>query len=231
MHQVVVGQFSGPLELLLSLIQDEKMEISEIALSQVTEQFVRYVEGLEEVEAEELADFLIIATKLLFTKSRHLLLSFEPDEDDGKPLEEQLRIYQLFVEASREIHKKWLAPIRGYVRMEPPRIPENIPLPENLTMATWNTAIARLLDRLKPPKPLLQTRIDKAISLKDTMHRLKKLLEVEERTKFSDIIGAGASKTEIIVGFLAILELVRQREILIAQDNAFTDIHIEKVLV
>ncbi len=231
MHHVVVGQFSGPLELLLSLIQDEKMEISEIALSQVTEQFVRYVESLEEAEAEELADFLVIATKLLYTKSRHLLLSFEPDEDDGKPLEEQLRIYQLFVEASREIHKKWLAPIRGYVRVEPPRIPENIPLPENLTLATWNTAIARLLDRLKPPKPLPQTRIDKAVSLKETMQRLKKLLEVEERTKFSDIIGVGASKTEIIVGFLAVLELVKQREILIAQDNAFTDIHIEKVSV
>jgi len=231
MHQVVVGQFSGPLDLLLSLIQDQKMEISEVSLSHVTEQFVRYVEGLEEVEAEELADFLVIATKLLLTKSRHVLSSCEPEDEEGRPLEDQLRIYQLFVEASKEVHTRWVAPFRGYTRVEPPRIPEHIPLPANLTITSWNTAIKKLLDRLKPPKPLPQTKIDKTVSLKETMHRLKKILEIEERARFSDIIGKHASKTERIISFLAILEMVKQREILITQEHVFTDIHIEKISV
>ena len=221
--------FEGPLDLLLSLIEEKKMEISEVSISTVTEQFIRYLEQLEEENPEELADFLVIAAKLLFTKSKHLLLSVEPDEDEGTPLEEQLKLYRLFVGASKGIDKKWLSPFHAYVRFEPPRIPVNIPLPENLTIDTWNSAIATLLTRLKPLAPLPQTRIDRSVSLRETITRLQKLLDIEGETKFSHIMGNNASKTEIIVGFLAILELVKQQEVHIAQAQAFSDIHIAKV--
>lgn len=223
------SSFDGPLDLLLSLIEEKKMEISEVSISAVTERFIRYLEQLEEDNPDELADFLIIATKLLFTKSKHLLSSVEPDEDEGTPLEEQLRLYRLFVNASKGIDKKWLSPYCGYVRFQPPYIPAVIPLPENLTIDSWNKAIEGLLNRLKPAKPLPETRIDRAVSLRETITRLKKLLDIERETKFSHVVGSGASKTEIIVGFLALLELVKQREVEIGQTSAFSDINIAKI--
>lgn len=225
---IKVGQFSGPLDLLLGLIQDQKMEISEISMSHVTEQFLRYLEKLEETDALELADFLVVAAKLLFAKSRHLLSSIEPDEEEGPPLEEQLKLYRLFVETSKKIDKLWLGPYHSYVRIEEPQLPASIPLPENLTIPEWKSAIANLLKRITPPKAIPETRIDRTVSLKETISRLKKLLEIEGATKFSDILGSGATKTEIIVSFLALLELVKQREAEVNQTSAFSDIHIAK---
>lgn len=223
------SSFDGPLDLLLSLIEEKKMEISDVSISAVTEQFVQYLQTLEEDNPDELADFLVIAAKLLFAKSKQLLSTALPDEDEGTPLEEQLRLYRLFVNASKGIDKKWLSNFRGYIRVEPPHIPKEIPLPENLTIDTWKSAIAKLLERLKPPKALPETRIDRAVSLKETISRLKKLLDIERETQFSQVLGNTASKTEIIVSFLALLELVKQREVEIGQSQAFSDITIAKI--
>ncbi len=226
---VQFSSFDGPLDLLLSLIEEKKMEISEVSISRVTEEFLKYLEGLEESDAEELADFLVIAAKLLFVKSKHLLSSVAPEEDEGIPLEDQLRVYQLFVETSKKIDKRWLEPSRSYIRFEPPHIPEVIPLPENLTIEVWNSAITGLLERIKPPKAMPETHIDRAVSLKDTITRLKKILEIEKETEFSDMLGEHPSKTEIIICFLALLELVKQQEVEVKQTNAFSQIHIAKV--
>lgn len=225
------SSFDGPLDLLLSLIEEKKMGVSEVSISAVTEKFIEYLEKLEETNPEELADFLIIATKLLFLKSKHLLNSVTPEEDEGVALEDQLRLYRLFVEVSKKINERWLNPYCAYIRFEQPRIPKEIPLPENLTRDTWNASIKKLLERLKPPKALPETRIDRAVSLRDTIVRLKKLFEVERDIQFSHILGEKASKTEIIVSFLAILELVKQKEVELKQGQAFSDIHIAKLTV
>jgi segregation and condensation protein A len=220
--------FDGPLDLLLSLIDDKKMEISEVSISAVTERFIAYLETLEEQSPEELGDFLVVATRLLFIKSKKLLSSFEPEEEEVS-LEEQLRIYRLFVEVSKKIQTRWMDTHRGYLRYEPPRIPAVIPLPENLTIVVWTASITRLLHRLKPPKALPETRIDRSISLKETITRLKQLLEVEDEVGFSRIVGDKASKTEVIMSFLALLELVKQREIHLSQDTPFMDIMLKKI--
>lgn len=226
---VQFASFEGPLDLLLSLIEDKKMGISEVSISQVTEEFLKYLEQLEETDANELADFLVIAAKLLLIKSKHLLNLASPEEEEGTPLEEQLRIYQLFVEVSKKIDAQWLNPYRSYIHVEPPRIPEIIPLPENLTTETWKKTIAKLLERIKPPKALPETRIDRTVSLRETISRLKKLLEIEKETQFSHILGEHPSKTEIIVHFLALLELVKQQEVQVNQEHAFSNIHIAKL--
>lgn len=227
--QIQFKEFEGPLDLLLSLIDERKMEISDVSISKVTEKFIQYLETLEESNPEELADFLVVAAKLLFNKSKYLLNSIEPIEDEGPPLEEQLKLYRLFVKVSRRLNEQWLGEKRSYMRIEPPHIPENIPLPENLTRETWTKAIAALLQKIKPPKALPQTRIDRTISLKETISRLKELITREREAHFSAWVGDTATKTEIIVSFLALLELVKQREVDIGQNHAFSDIHIAKI--
>ncbi len=223
------SSFAGPLDLLLSLIDEKKMEISEVSISSVTEGFLAHLDTLEETEAEELADFLVIAAKLLFLKSKNLLLLQETEEDEGISLEDQLKLYREFVKASKSLNEKWMSGKIGYERIEPPRIPKEIPLPENLTVHEIQSAIERLLERIKPPKPLPETRIDRTVSLKETVARLRTLLDTAKKTSFKQWIPDSASRTEIIVGFLALLELVKQKEIDVKQSEAFSDIAIAKL--
>lgn len=220
------GQFNGPLDLLLSLIEDKKMSVSEVALSVVTEQYVRYVEGLEEdaVEPEELADFLLIAAKLLLLKSKNLLPQFTIEEDDGPSLADQLRLYKAFVDASRKLNKKWLEPRRSVFRIEPMRKADGFVPPQNVSLATVHKSMLQLLSRLVPPKPLPKTTMDRGISLKERIVRLKELISTQKRILFHHTLENARNKTEIIVAFLALLELVKQQEAHYTQESQFGDI-------
>ena len=136
-------KFSGPLDLLLSLIDEEKLDINELAISEVTEQYLRYLEAMEEKRPEELADFLVMATRLLLLKSKNLLPQLETDEEEGPSLEEQLRLYKAFVEASKKLNKKWLEGRVANFRIEPPRHPTSFVAPANFGLVR-NSQIFRL---------------------------------------------------------------------------------------
>ena len=126
---VRLKQFSGPLELLLNLIGSNKLEISELALSEVTEQYIEYVEKMEETDVVSLSDFLVVAARLLLLKSSSLLPQFLPDEDEGPTLEEQLKRYKGFLEASKEINKRWESKHRAHFHVEPPHVPDEFVAP------------------------------------------------------------------------------------------------------
>ena len=129
--KVKTTHFSGPLDLLLSLIAEKKMSITELALAEVTEQYVHSIDALEEKDPDELADFLVIATKLLLLKSKSLLPQFFPEEEDGPSLAEQLKLYKAFVDASKKIHAIWEQSNNIYFRIEPTRRPTEFIPPEN----------------------------------------------------------------------------------------------------
>jgi len=102
-YKVQIEQFQGPLDLLLRLIEKEKLDITEVALSKVTEQYLKHLELIEESLPEDLADFLVIATKLLYIKSKALLPYLYPEDDDETDLAEQLKMYKLFLEAAKKL--------------------------------------------------------------------------------------------------------------------------------
>ena len=104
-HIFKLEQFEGPLDLLLRMIEEEKMDVTQVALSKVTDQFIQYLTGVEEKQPEELADFLVVASKLLLIKSR-VLLPQVVLEEDGSDLEKQLRIYKEYFEKTKKFHKK-----------------------------------------------------------------------------------------------------------------------------
>lgn len=223
-------QFSGPLDLLLSLIADQKMSINDIAISEVTEQYVAYVETLDEdaISGEELADFLVIAAKLLLLKAKTLLPLFMKEEEDGPSLADQLRVYQAFVEASRWINTLWQKPVRGFFRVEPMRKAEGFVPPANVTMDSVHRSMVQLVNRLAPPKPLPRTTMDKGISLKEKITILKTLIHKHKSMLFHHTIDNMRNKTEVIISFLALLELVKQQEIMFSQEMQFGDIFLEK---
>ena len=106
MSKVVLEQFEGPLDLLLKLIEKDKLVITEISLAHITNQYLNYIEESKELIPEEVADFLLIASKLIYLKSKHLLPDFNlEDEDDASSLEEQLKIYRQYYDAAQNINQ------------------------------------------------------------------------------------------------------------------------------
>src|SRR3989338_9236417 len=104
MYQTKLEQFEGPLHLLLELIEAEKLDITSIALSKVTDQFLDYLTETSDLHPEELADFLVVAARLLLIKSRALLPSLTGEGDEEADLERQLKIYREYYEASKSMH-------------------------------------------------------------------------------------------------------------------------------
>ena len=224
-------QFSGPLDLLLSLIAEEELDVSEVALSRVTEQFLQYLDTLENRRAEELADFLVVASRLLLLKSRTLLpqFAFEAD-DEGPSLADQLRLYKQFVEASKQLNTLWMSDRVASGRTEPPRKPLGFVPPVNVTLDMLHERMVQLVARLTPPKPLPETHIDRAISMKQKIDEIRHLLSRSGRIHFGSILHQAKNRTEVIVSFLAILELVKQKTVAVTQDELFGDIVIQRVV-
>jgi len=102
-HQLKLEQFEGPLSLLLRLVEQERLEITEVSLAKVTESFIEYLRQNTEIPNEEMADFLVIATRLLYLKSKALLPGEAVAPEEGLALEDQLRMYKEFVEAAKKI--------------------------------------------------------------------------------------------------------------------------------
>lgn len=202
------NEFSGPLEILLSLVEEKELPISEISLSEVTDQYLAYLDSVEERRPDELADFLVVAARLLYIKSRTLLPELAADDDDGVSLEHQLRLYQRFVAASHEIEARWESTAHSYVHTEPKIVPEEAVCPSNFTAAALVEAMRALIARIKPPPALPETFIDKTISLKACIDSLRKLLKAGKTLSFFETCAHGG-RTDTVVNFLALLELVK----------------------
>lgn len=239
MKEFKLEQFSGPLDLLLSLIDEEKLNISDVSLSAVTEQFLNYLEKLENKKPEELADFLVIATRLLLIKSQKLLPQFALEEEEGPSLEEQLRLYKMFVEAAKKFNHFWENKNQSVFRLEPPRPPglrfgeagrpaKFVP-PPNFSLGDLRESMGKLLERLRPLKPLPETQIDKTVLLEEKIKNIHALLKKAKSVSFSALLNDSRNRTEVIVAFLALLELVKGREVALKQKKNFTDILVEKI--
>jgi len=223
--------FSGPLDLLLALIEESKLTISDISLSEVTEQFLVYIDGLEEKNPEELADFLVVASKLILIKARSLLPQFaSEDAPEGPAHEDQLRLYRLFVDASKEINARWGSGQRSISRVEPIRAVEEFIWPENVSPETLEHVMKKIIGRLTPRKPLPQTTIDRTISIRERIRHIRTVLEKQSRLNFQDILDSEQqNRTNIIVSFLAILELVKQEHLTLKQSGNFSEITLHHV--
>ncbi len=229
MREIKLEQFSGPLDLLLALIEQEKLNINDIALSKVTEQYFAYLNKLEERRPEELADFLVIATKLVYMKSKNLLPQISPEEDDGPSLADQLKMYKRYIEASRDVDRLWNKNVVGYGRLESPVKAEGFVLPVNAKGDDLKQAFVNLLKRLKPINPLPKISIDRAISVKQKIDSIFDLLKRHKKLNFSTILAGAENKTEVIISFLAILELVKFGNAAVYQNKTFADLEISKI--
>lgn len=231
MHQINLEQFQGPLDLLLQLIEKNKLQITEISLAKVTDQYLEYINNSENLAAEEVADFLLIASKLIYLKSKHLLPDFSMEEDDAIDLEQQLKIYRQYYEASKLMNKMFLDDKnRSYIRSTPYKIDlsgEFVP-PKNLSLESMIRAFENVLSRIERVVNLPKVVMARAMSIREKIGQIQDILRSAKNISFKNLLNDRKNKTEIVVSFLAMLELVKQREIVVIQESMFGDLNINK---
>ncbi|MDP3985221.1 MAG: segregation/condensation protein A [bacterium] len=233
-YVVKLEQFEGPLDLLLHLIEREELSITEISLARVTDDFLVTIREGGTIVPEELADFLVVAAKLILIKSRILLPGLEVEEEDGLSLEIQLKLYREFVEASRLVAKRLSEKKVLYPRPRPfiERIAKFSP-PPSLTIDDLAATFRKVVKDLEPLLRLPKAAIERAVSIHEKMQTIQNLIREQASVQFADILKRSESKTEIIVNFLAILELAKQQLIELEQQALFHDIviHQQKAIV
>ena len=230
MFAIKLQQFEGPLDLLLDLIEQEKLDISQLSLATVTDRYLAHLEEVKDVPPEELADFLVVATKLLFIKSRLLLpfLNMGTDEP-AVDLEAQLRIYKEYLDASKVIEAMIGKRRFLYVHEKLPHVEIGFAPPKALTTTQMAEMFRAVIVRLEPIVKVPQATIEKTVSIHEKIRQIQKMFEGVTRTSFSKVLMNAHSKTEIIVSFLALLELVKQRNVSVSQNDRWGDIVIDKI--
>lgn len=231
-HIIKLQQFEGPLDALLKIIEGEELDISEVSLAQVTDQYLAYIDEAE-LEPLEIADFLQVAAKLLLIKSRILLpFTDELEEEDGIDLAAALREYRRFVEAAEAINIAWQGKNNLYTRERDLHIQKNETkkniLPDNCTIENMQRSFNQLLKRLQPRIHLPEKTMAKIISLREKIEHFARRLESNAIFSFHDMLENRNDQSEKIVSFLAMLELVKQRQAHVEQETLFADIIVRR---
>ncbi len=232
MTQIKVQQFEGPLDLLLSLIEEQKLNITEISLAQVTEQFLGYIRQLEKVNPTAMADYLAIAAKLLVIKSRAILPTLEVETEDEDENEEDLAskllLYKQFKEVAKHLKKLDQRGNQSFTRTLVFSQRINFwPDPE-VTAEVLHSNIKNVVQALKELDNLPKAKVKEAISIQERIAHLQMQLSSQIETKLSDLLSTSKNKGEVIITFLALLELIKQRMFTVNQDDLFSDITIKK---
>ena len=230
-YQLTLEKFSGPLGLLLNLVEEQKLSINEISLAEIAEKYIAYLKSLEEMPKDELAAFLVIASTLMLIKSRSLLpgVKFtEEEEMDIKELEQRLKTYQFFKELSqhiRELNKqdKHLFGREAYVGMSAIFFP-----PEGLKIKDFKKIMDEILEAVPRAEKLLEGTLGKMISIEDKMAEIQERLNRMLALTFDELKNSAREKIEIIVSFLAMLELVKQGWLILDQQKLFGGIELKK---
>jgi len=227
MYHIEIEQFQGPFHLLLTLIEKEKLDITEISLAKVTDDFLSYLGQLDEKKPEEMADFLEIAAQLLVIKSNILVANFEQEEEESN-LVDRLKIYKVYLEASKKVNKLARNNKYGFIRESIPlelkdKVVE-VKLNETSLVRAIKRSIFRWAIQAKRTKRVVRRKI---ISLKQKIEELLSLLGQKEQFIFNQLVGQ-KSRPEKIATFLAVLELARRRTIVLEQEQLFGHIFVKK---
>lgn len=226
MRTVRIEQFEGPLDLLLELIESAKLDISSVSLGAVTEQYLTALVSAEGLSTDELADFLVVAARLLLLKSRTLLPGLTEGAEEALALEAQLTLYRRFVEASRLLRRRMGRRHTLFPR-EHPLVPGPAFLPpRTVTTGSLAAVFRHFLAHVPPPVRITPDIVRRTVSLQEKIQHIRVLLTARGQLNFRDLLAAASSRTEIIVTFLALLELVKQRHVAIAQNALFDEIEL-----
>jgi segregation and condensation protein A len=221
-------QFEGPLHLLLEMIEAEKLNISEISLAAVTENYLNFLEANPNLPAEELADFLVVASRLLLIKSKLLMPYLVLPEEEEGDLESQLKIYKEYLDASKHIEQLIGKRRFLYVHEKLPKVETGFAPPKKLTTDQMRALFIGVISRLEVVVKVPEAVIEKTVSIHEKITQIRRLVSKAERTSFKELVTGAESRIEVVVSFLALLELIKQRAVYVSQDGTFDDIMVNR---
>jgi segregation and condensation protein A len=225
--------YEGPLDLLLDLIERAELDITSVSLAAVTEQYLAYINGLEQINADEISAFLVIAAKLLQIKSEALLprppARPAGEEDVGRSLVDQLRLYKRFKEIGVWMNARQQANLRTYLRVAPPpKVEPKLDL-SNVTLERLVGAATEAFANERNKQPLGMIIAAPRVTIREKIDLIAGVMKDVERSTFRALLDPGASRLEIVVTFLAMLELVKRYRIEAHQEDLFSDIEINRM--
>ncbi len=231
-YQVALQSFEGPLDLLLSLIEKEKLSITEVSLAAVADQYLAYMENNEDIPLADLTSFLSVAAKLILIKSRALLpiLTFtETEEEAIEDLQLQLELYALFKGGAEILEKRLRESLPITVRDTYLGVSEIYYPPETITALDLQASFINFLGESEKETLLPEQTLRKVVSLEKRIVEVQNIIRERGTVAFKEMIAGGHEKEEVIVSFLALLELIKQKYISVHQTKLFEEITIQKI--
>ena len=238
MDNLLIGDFSGPLDLLLHLIKKSKMEIFDIEISKITEEYLKYLESMKEINLDIASEYLVMASELIEIKSKKLLPNQEEENeedseyiDSEEALKKRLIEYQKYKE-STSIFRNLENNRSSYYTKTPEAIKnytdQKMENDGSVDMYDLLDAFQKLLDRQKYSKPLNTRITKKELSVKERVVKIREVLKTKKKLNFVELFD-DFSKPYVVVTFLSILEMTKNKEIILKQENNFSDIYLERV--
>ncbi len=229
-YRVKIEQFEGPLDLLLSLIEEQKLDIVKLSLATVADQYLEHIKNNKEIHLENLSDFLSVAAKLILIKSKALLPMLKLTDDEEEEIEDltkKLKEYKKFKEAAIKISqmdklKKISVSREGYLGVKSFFYP-----PDKLNVFDLKKNFQLILKEIPLLEKLEEELVREVVTLEERISDLQKLLTARIEASFAEIVANASEKVEVIISFLAMLEMVKQRMISVEQGNLFSEIKLK----
>lgn len=240
-----INEFQGPLDLLLHLIEKNKFNIFDIPIVEITEQYLEYVNAMQESNLDIMSEFLVMAATLISIKAKMLLPKEEEEEEDEEDpraeLVRRLLEYKMYKYASYELKDMEMDAVRAYYK--PASIPDEVKqykeeidpaeVVGDTTLAMlneiFNQVMKRTVDRVDPIRSKFGTIEKEEVRIEDKMDEIRTNVKGLKGINFRTLLEMQASRINIIVTFLAILELMKVGDIVIKQDELFGDIIIDSL--
>ena len=236
-YEVKIDNFEGPLDLLLHLIKESKVDIWEISIADIAEEYLAYIQKMEKLNLDIASEYLVMASELIEMKSRMLLprqekeVGEEEEEDPKERLIRRLVEYQKYKEVTKNF--KELESLRQEFYTKAPDnlkeyVEEGVVPSSDVTLEDLMLAFQKFLNRKELEKPLQTTVTKKEITVEERRKSIRDILTKRKRVDFFELFEV-VTKEYIVVTFLAILEMAKKQELWIKQESDFSEIMIEVV--
>ena len=235
-YKVKFEVFEGPLDLLLYLIKKQEVDIYEVNLTALATQFIEYIEVMRQLDLEIAGEFLVMASTLMYIKSRELLpvdkqVAVEEEDDGEDPrweLIRQLVEYKKFKDAAARLQELEIRQESVYRREAPKPVFESEPQKPEVSIFDLVNAVSAILKRVAQREGESREIFEDKWSVSEKIEMLVKRITEKSRVKFSELFEGATSRTEVVVTFLAMLELIRMKQIICVQPDHFAEIEIIK---
>lgn len=236
-YQFKINEFEGPLDLLLHLIKESKMDIMDIEIVTLTDQYLKYIENMHRINLTVASEYLVLASELTYLKSKYLLPRNENEELDDEYIEAKENLvarlleYQQYKELTgtfkeleekrKEMYTKTPSNLKAYKKDE-------VMLNGNISLDDLLAAFQKFMLRKKYEEPIITKVTTKEISVEERTKSIKNILKLKRKVEFFELFES-ISKPYVVVTFLSILEMAKKKELIITQENNFDKIYCEGI--